>query len=167
MGTDTALSLLEAAQRVGKSKPTILRAIQSGRLSAARDEQTREWRVEPAELFRCYAPLPEGVDVTVRDGGDETSRIALASGRNSLNHRDTPTAAQLDAVKRELEQEREERARERRQLEDTLGDLRTERDRLLAVIEGQAGTVRQLTDQRAKAPRRRRWWPWGKPAEHK
>src|SRR3712207_2068377 len=54
MSTSTSLSLLEAAHRVGKSKPTILRAIQTGKVSATRDEPTGEWRIEPAELFRVY-----------------------------------------------------------------------------------------------------------------
>jgi hypothetical protein len=38
-------------------------------------------------------------------------------------------------------------------------DLRRDRDRLLKVIEEQAGSVRLLTDQRVKRePRRRRWF---------
>lgn len=50
--------------------------------------------------------------------------------------------------KRELEQEREERARERRQLEDSLKDLRGERDRFLELLQVQARAVRLLTDER-------------------
>ncbi len=166
MSTGTSLSLLEAAQRVGKSKPTILRAIQAGRISATRDEPTGEWRIEPAELFRLYAPLPEGTDETVREGGDETSRTASTDGRNALNDKDgvgvARTVAELEALKRELEQEREERARERRQLEDSLSDLRGERDRLLGLLEEQAGAVKLLTDarQQPKRVKRRGWWPW-------
>ena len=46
-------SLKQAAEAVGRSKPTVLRAIQSGRLSARRDERGR-WRIERAALFRVF-----------------------------------------------------------------------------------------------------------------
>jgi hypothetical protein len=42
-------------------------------------------------------------------------------------------------------------------LNDERDDLRTERDRLLGIVETQAQQVKQLTDQR---PARRRWWPF-------
>ena len=47
-----------------------------------------------------------------------------------------------------------ERAKEdeRQLLSHQIEDLRGERDRLLTVIEEQAGSVRQLTDQRQPAP---------------
>ena len=47
------LSLREAAHHVGTTKSTILRAIQSGRLSATRNDE-REYRIDPAELMRAY-----------------------------------------------------------------------------------------------------------------
>src|SRR5512132_3146593 len=81
MSTGTSLSLLEAAQRVGRSKPTILRAIQAGKISANRDEHTGEWRIEPAELFRVYPPLPEGIDASMQTGDDETSRTTSTDER--------------------------------------------------------------------------------------
>ena len=44
---------------------------------------------------------------------------------------------------------------------ELIEDLRDERDRLLKIIEEQAGSVRLLTDQRPETekPTRRRWWP--------
>ncbi len=132
MSTSTSLSLLEASQRVGKSKPTVLRAIQAGKISASRDEPTGEWRIEPAELFRVYPPVSEGTSATVQEDDDETSRNISKGERNALNfgdtHTDARTAAELEALKRELEREKEERARERRQQEETIADLRTRLD---------------------------------------
>ncbi|MHB0704113.1 hypothetical protein ACX4MT_10725 [Roseomonas mucosa] len=172
MSTSTSLSLLEAAQRVGKSKPTILRAIQAGKISAARDEPTGEWRIEPAELFRVYPPIPEGTDAPVQDTDDETSRTALTDERNGLKSGDAPavarTVAEMEAVKRQLDQEREERARERRQLEETVSDLRR---RLDASEEERRQKDTQLThlltDQRQKEeaplpapPRQRGFLDW-------
>ena len=53
-----ALSIREAASEVGVSKSTVLRAIQRGRLSAARDDDGN-YNIEPSELFRVYAPRTE------------------------------------------------------------------------------------------------------------
>jgi excisionase family DNA binding protein len=154
MSTGTSLSLLEAAQRVGRSKPTILRAIQAGKISASRDEHTGEWRIEPSELFRVYQPLPEGIDASVQTGDDETSRTTSTDERNGLMTGDNSTSvvvAELEAIKRQLNQECEERARERRQLEDTVSDLRR---RLDASEEERrqkdAQLTHLLTDQREK-----------------
>jgi excisionase family DNA binding protein len=155
MSTATSLSLLEAAQRVGRSKPTILRAIQAGKISATRDEPTGEWRIEPAELFRVYPPLPEGTDAPVQDGEDEAPRTTSADERNWLDSGGTSTVArtamELQVLKRELERQREERDRERRQLEESVSDLRR---RLDASEEERrqkdAQLTHLLTDQRQK-----------------
>ena len=154
MSTGTSLSLLEAAQQVGRSKPTILRAIQAGKISASRDHHTGEWRIEPAELFRVYPPLPEGTDASVQTGDDETSRTTSTDERSGLMTGDNSISvavAELEAIKRQLNQEREERARERRQLEDTVSDLRR---RLDASEEERrhkdAQLTHLLTDQREK-----------------
>jgi hypothetical protein len=50
-------NLAEAGAAVGRSKSSILRAIRKGALSAARNETTGEWAIEPAELFRAYPPV--------------------------------------------------------------------------------------------------------------
>jgi excisionase family DNA binding protein len=47
-------TVAEAARAAGKSKSTLLRAIQSGKLSAARDPVTDGWLIEPAELHRVF-----------------------------------------------------------------------------------------------------------------
>ena len=49
------LSLREAAEQAGKTKPAILKAIQKGVLSATRNEKG-EWQIDPTELFRVYPP---------------------------------------------------------------------------------------------------------------
>src|SRR5512147_2339675 len=113
MSTSTSMSLLEAAQQVGRSKPTILRAIQAGKMSASRDEHTGEWRIEPAELFRVYSPQA-GIDASVQAGDDETAHTTLADERNDSiacnSATATYTVAGIEATKRQLNQEREERA---------------------------------------------------------
>jgi hypothetical protein len=59
MGTTMSISLSEAATAVGMYKSSVLRAIKAGKISAAKDEHG-EWRIEPAELHRVYAPVAEG-----------------------------------------------------------------------------------------------------------
>jgi hypothetical protein len=45
-----------AAAAVGRNKTAILRAIENGKISAARDEKG-EFQIDPAELYRIYPPL--------------------------------------------------------------------------------------------------------------
>jgi hypothetical protein len=52
------LSLEQAADTTGESKLTTLRAIQTSKISASRDEATGEWRVDPAELHRVFRARP-------------------------------------------------------------------------------------------------------------
>jgi excisionase family DNA binding protein len=46
------LTLGQAALQAGRSKPTILKALKTGRLSGVK--VGNEWQIEPAELFRAY-----------------------------------------------------------------------------------------------------------------
>lgn len=48
-----SLSAKDAAEQVGMSKQGIIKAIRSGKLSAAKDDNG-EWKIDPAELFRVY-----------------------------------------------------------------------------------------------------------------
>ena len=52
-----AYTLKQAAAVIGQSKPTVLRAIQAGKISAVRDETTGGWLIDPAELHRLYPPI--------------------------------------------------------------------------------------------------------------
>ena len=53
--TSLPLTLAEAAQATGVNRSTILRAIKSGKISGARDENGA-WSVEPVELHRVFPP---------------------------------------------------------------------------------------------------------------
>lgn len=143
-------TIREAAKATGRSKATIHRAVQSSKISAAKDDATGEWRIDPAELHRVFPAVSprqnQPADLRHSETGDETEVLRV-----------------------QLEQERTERQRERIQLEGTINDLRhrlddeaAERRRLTAI----------LTDQRAQAidvpptetppatSLKRRWWQW-------
>src|SRR5271166_5126302 len=76
-------SLSEAATACGVYKSTILRSIKAGRLTGTKDA-LGQWRIEPAELHRVYAPAP-------RNGADSngalpgvTAALVVAQDRAEL-----------------------------------------------------------------------------------
>jgi hypothetical protein len=125
-------SLKQAADAVGRGKPAILKAIKSGRISAQKDDNG-QWQIDPAELHRVY-PMVAG----------------NGSGTAAGEREEIPkSASNLDW---EIELLRERLGEK----DELIADLRTERNRLLAVIETQATQVKQLTDERPA--QRRSWW---------
>jgi len=74
-------SLRTAAQQAGTSKSTILRAIKSGRLSAAKTA-AGGYEIDPAELSRVYSPKPSTVAAqrsTQRSAGHDAPPDAPAT----------------------------------------------------------------------------------------
>jgi excisionase family DNA binding protein len=143
------LSVKQAAEATGKSKPTILRAIQAHRISATKDELSGAWMIDPAELHRVYPPASAQQVRT----GPMTQDVS------------TDEAALL---RRELTLLTAEREREREQLQARIDDLSR---RLDAEGEERRRLTAILTDQRtqtiitpppettpAAAPKARRWW---------
>jgi hypothetical protein len=76
-----SFSLKQAAAASGKSKPTILRAIQAGKISAEKDEQG-EWQIDPAELHRVYEPVPERNGANEVDWNDSDQIRRTTPSRN-------------------------------------------------------------------------------------
>jgi hypothetical protein len=134
-------SLKDAAAAAGKGKPAILKAIQSGKISAEKNANG-EWQIEPAELHRVYPPVSGG---TVSETGSKEPEetIGNPNGNSQLRQEVQFLREKLGDLERMTETER-------RQLSERIEDLRGERDRLLKVIEEQAGSMRVLTDQRQK-----------------
>lgn len=157
-----AYTLGEAAKATGKTKPTILRAIQTHKISAIKHEVTGAWQIEPAELHRVYQPVSadasNGVSNPHENG--ETLRGVMAD--------ETLLRRELALREEQLGALREERERERGQLQAQIDDLSR---RLDTEAEERRRTQAQLTalltDQRqAKAAEpdataRRRWWRFG------
>ena len=127
-----AYTLGQAAKATGLSKPTLSDAIKKGRISASKDDFGR-YQIDPAELHRVYPPLP----TSIRQAG-------VQSEQNLTPHL-TAKIMVLEARVQALEELKAQIAAER-------DDLRGERDRLLGVIEEQAGSVKQLTYQPKPTP---------------
>ena len=93
-----------AAKATGKSKPTIQRAIKSGRISAKKNERGN-YVIDPAELHRVYPPVSRNSN----DNG--TLKQSVTPNNNTV-------------LQREVELLREQVDRER----DTVSDLRRRLD---------------------------------------
>ena len=111
-------SVKQAAEATGKTKPTILRAIQKGKISAKKDEHG-EWEIDPAELHRVYEPVPAGTD-THTDANETADSREIALLREMLADKDR----QIEALNRRLEGVDEERRTTLRQLTALLTDQR-------------------------------------------
>jgi len=121
-------SLKQAADATGRSKPTILRAIQTGNISANKSG-LGEWEIDPAELHRVYPPVASGVTRTGAPDAEETVGILLLK-------------QELTAKEERLTALQEERERERRQLTERITELR---DQLARAEEERREKDRQLT----------------------
>ena len=100
-------TLNEAAKAVGKSKTTIHRAIKSGKISASKLDNGA-YAIDPSELYRAFQ-----VGTAERTKRNDTEQLETTSGMADIR----------------LEMLEKERERERQQLEDTIADLREDRDK--------------------------------------
>ena len=119
--TPTILTAGEAARLVGKSVPTITRAIKSGKLSAA-PRKPKGWDINRSELFRVFDAVTP-----------ETNKEVSMLGGN------TPIKDNVLQVKLEVMEQRFDDA------QITIADLRT---RLDAESTERRQLTAQLTDQR-------------------
>ena len=139
------LSASQAARAIGKSVPTITRAIKYGKLSAERLPQGG-YAIDPAELYRVWP-------AATRNGND----LGYMSGHETpLETR--MLQAEVEALRAKIADIEAERERERSQLSETVDDLRR---RLDAESAERRALTEQITDQREKSSRKqRRLWAW-------
>jgi len=122
----------EAAKATGKSKPTIQRAIKSGKISAIKNING-SYSIDPSELHRVY-PLKQ------IDSNSEGKMKQYVTHNN-----DNGLQVELDALKRELEAANVERNRERELMEqqielykERLARSDKDKDQLTALLTNQA-----------------------------
>jgi len=125
------MTLTEAAKWAGVTRPTIFKALKSGRLSGRKDE-AGEWRIDPAELERAYA---------VKQPDDTAGNAALSN----------PNIAEALVAK----------DREIALLREALDDARVQRDRAMALAEAQTKLLVHEREKMAPTvhglPLLRRW----------
>jgi len=123
------LSLGEAAKESGVSKPTLSRAVKSGKLSADK-QPDGSYHIDPSELFRVY-PRNSNVKQTLKQ--NETPYETGAS--DSILIAKIKLEAENEALKRDVER-----------LEVMVNELRKEKDDW----KEQASIVRVIADMRPK-----------------
>lgn len=104
-------TLGDAAKAVGKSKTTLHRSIKSGKISATKLEDG-SYAIDPSELHRVF---PMVTEVT------PTGELP----RNKPEHQGNT----LEVLRIQLEMQEKERERERALLQETIADLREDRDK--------------------------------------
>jgi hypothetical protein len=132
------VGLKRASELTGKNQSTIHRAMKAGRLSYSLSD-SGERLLDTSELNRLF-PVKNGENALRNDASAEPHNNAQAA----------ELCARLAFMQQRIDG-----------LEADKADLRTERDRLLSVIETQAQQAKLLTDQRSPAPQpdaRRGWW---------
>tara|TARA_R110000796_G_C14442488_1_gene422480 strand:- start:441 stop:830 length:390 start_codon:yes stop_codon:yes gene_type:complete len=112
-----------AARHVGKSKPTISKAIKDGKLSATKVNGV--YQIEPSELSRVYPNTPPTEALTGSQRAINASvPLALSEQHN----------AHLEATVEELKARLEDMKSERDQ---ALQDAREDRNKVMALLEDQ------------------------------
>lgn len=144
------LTASEAAREVGKSLPTITKAIQSGKLSAT-GSKGGPYSIEPAELFRVWPRVAGKGGETSNVRPEETPRNpSLLQGEVDLLHERLRSAQALNE-----------------RLVDEVSDLRArldaeaeERRRLTALLTHQMDQPPPASEPvpRPQPPRRLSWW---------
>lgn len=125
------LSIREAVKHYDVSRPTLQKALKSGKISGVQDGQGH-WTIDPSELARLYHPRSaEAVKV------DKPMQGNLTTGNTLL-------AGQVEALKERLA-EVERRAAVAEALAEERGRHIEDLRRMLPAPEG---------------PTPRRWWPW-------
>jgi hypothetical protein len=162
MGEQHAMpyTLAQAGKAIGKNKTTVLRAIKAGKLSAARDEATSSWMIEPSELHRLY-PVAAAAVHAAPNGPIAAPRNGHATDAAAGATPDAPVwRVQLEAAEARIA-DRDDQITDLRRRLDRAED---ERHELLTALNAAQAQVRQLTDQRSPAtapatpdPPRTRW----------
>ena len=127
------LSLKQAAEWAGTTKPTMLKHIQAGKVSAEKDEDGRWW-FDPSELRRVYG---EPESQTVSGNGSEEAPLN-ASMHPSLQLETGGSSLLIEELRQQIEELRGDKADLRRRLDAREEVARENERQLLSVIEKQA-----------------------------
>jgi hypothetical protein len=127
-----------AAQLTGRDRSTILRAIESGKLSAVRDEHGH-FQIDPAELERVYGTLRSPASADAEAAADAMPQHAYAAELAAQ-------AKEIEFLRRENELLRHSQEREHQAWAEELTFLR-------GMLERQTEQVKLLTDERQQKER--------------
>ena len=145
----TKLSANRAAKEAGIAKKTLLEAISSGRLTAAKNDKGH-WEIDPSELFRAYPKTSfsesEKPQPTPKENHQKTNETSVLE-------------VEVKMLREQIVRMDTERERERAQLGDQIEALKAQAERQSA---DHRQALAALTDQREKTaePPKRGLWAW-------
>lgn len=119
--TPTILTAGEASRLVGKSVPTITRAIKSGKLSAT-PRKPRGWNIDRSELFRVFDAVTDesNGNTTMLEGNTPIENSMLQAKLEVTEQRFSDAQATIEDLRARLDAE----SAERRQLTAQITDQR-------------------------------------------
>ena len=134
------LSIREAVKHYNVSRPTLTKALKSGKLSGKQDGKNK-WSIDPSELARVYQPRPPTSEPETTAKHGQHSAIAVPP--------DTSNQAEMEALKAQLlnVEMRAVKAETRAVAAELLAKERAER------IED----LRRMLPA-PEQPKKRRWW---------
>lgn len=137
------LSIREAVKHYQVSRPTLTKALKSGKISGYQDGQGK-WSIDPAELARVYQPRT--------DTSDASGQASSGKTATALTIQNTPDPTELETLRTQLTEIelRAVKAETRADAAELLAKERAER------IED----LRRMLPPPA-TPKRRRWWQRG------
>ena len=138
------LSIREAVKHYQVSRPTLTKALKSGKVSGTQDGQGK-WSIDPSELARVYQPRLVA--------SDKIEQGLPGQVPGNLTTTNTPDLAELENLRAQLVEIelRAVRAETRAEAAEVLAEERAERIEDLR---------RMLPAPDAPKPRRR--WPWSR-----
>lgn len=128
------LSLREAVKHFDVSRPTLQKALKSGKISGSQSDQGY-WTIDPAELARIYQPRKVSLE------------SSSPMGEEIFTTKNTSSITEIDALRAQLVE-----AEQRAAVAEALAQERAER-----IID--LRRMLPTTNQQKK----RRWWSWRSP----
>ena len=137
-----------AAKATGKSKPTIFRAIKSGKISGEKDVNG-DWVIQPAELHRVFPPVTEhGITSNSNDVTHETENVTnimvLQTKLDVALQHVTAKDEQLRMQEEQIRDAREDRDQWRKQATYLLEDKREKETALNVRISAEQELLEKL-----------------------
>lgn len=149
-------SVSRAARETGLSKSTISRAIKSGRVSAAKQDDG-SYLIEPAELFRVY---PRNVAQPPSDARHDAVRNTPEEASATPSKDLEILKLKLAMTEEMLAQERENSRRQQETVQDLRKRLDAATDRVLALAQPTQRSADASHDAPRTPPKQRSWWSW-------
>lgn len=139
------LSLNKAAKEASVAKSTLLEALNSGRMSASKNDKGH-WQIDPAELFRVFQKTGSNAQKEPKPTPSEALQKTTENGALEI---------EVKMLREQIERMDTERERERAQLTDQINALKEQAERQSA---DHRQALAALTDQRDQEPPKRGLW---------